>query len=507
MASVANIAVIGAGMGGMACAARLSAKGHKVTVYESTGTWGGKLGSQTFEEHKFDTGPSLLTLPAVYRDLFLKTGKPIEDSIDIVELERAFRYQFADGSVLNMPGAGIGACSAAIGEAFGNKSADEWRAFMKRAAKMWAVTRGPFLESPLDGLRSLLAMSWRINALATIAPGKSLRSLAKHYFTDPRLVTLVDRYATYSGSDPRQAPAALATIPYIEQNFGAYHVAGGLRELGRALFDRCTELGIHFEFNTKVTQVRKSDNTFKVLLNDVETKDFDIVVANADAHTVYNSMLDQTLPEVRAGKRNLKKVTPSLSGFVINLALTGTTPELAHHNVFFPSDYDDEFDSVFGKLDSTFGTRSKPRPTPKPAIYICNPQDDAMSPAGDESWFVLINAPRHDPAKGVDWNSEELVSDYSQSIVNQIGEKGFQISSRIKWQNTISPAQLEQRTGAHGGSIYGSSSNGMRAAFLRPRNVTGIENFYLVGGSSHPGGGLPLVAMSADIVAQKIGRA
>ncbi len=507
MTIVANIAVIGAGMGGMACAARLSAKGHNVTIFESTDTWGGKLGSQTFEQHKFDTGPSLLTLPAVYRDLFLKTGKPLEESIEIVELERAFRYQFADGSVLNMPGAGIGACASAIGEAFGGQSADEWRAFMQRAAKMWAVTRGPFLESPLNGMRSLLAMSWRLNALVTIAPGRSLRSLAKHYFTDPRLVTLVDRYATYSGSDPRQAPAALATIPYIEQTFGAYHVAGGLRELGRALFDRCVALGINVEFNTKVTHVRKVNNSFQVLLNDSVTREFDIVVANADAHTVYNSILDQDLPEVRAAKRNLKKVTPSLSGFVINLALTGKTPELAHHNVYFPADYDDEFDSVFGKLDSTFGTRSKPRPTPKPAIYICNPQDEAMTPAGDESWFVLVNAPRHDPDKGVDWNSDELVSGYTHSIIDQIGTAGFDIRDRIKWQNTISPAQLEQRTGAHGGSIYGSSSNGMRAAFLRPRNVTDIENFYLVGGSAHPGGGLPLVAMSADIVAQKIGRA
>ena len=491
----------------MACAARLSAKGHKVTIYESTDTWGGKLGSQTFEQHKFDTGPSLLTLPAVYRDLFLKTGKPLEDSIEIVELDRAFRYQFADGSVLNMPGAGIGACASAIGEAFGAKSSDEWRVFMKRAAKMWAVTRGPFLESALDGMRSLLALSWRVNDLATIAPGRSLRSLAKHYFTDPRLVTLVDRYATYSGSDPRQAPAALATIPYVEQNFGAYHVAGGLRELGRALFDRCVSLGINFEFSTKVTNVRKVNDSFKILLNDSVSKDFDIIVANADAHTVYNSLLDQNLPEVRTAKRNLKKVTPSLSGFVINLALTGKTPELAHHNVFFPADYDDEFDSVFGRYDSTFGTRGKTRPTPKPAIYICNPQDAAMAPEGDESWFVLVNAPRHDPKKGVDWNSEELVAGYTQSIIDQIGRAGFDISSRIKWQNTISPAQLEQRTGAYGGSIYGSSSNGMRAAFLRPRNVTAIKNFYLVGGSAHPGGGLPLVAMSADIVAQKIGRA
>jgi len=498
--SVANIAVIGAGMGGMACAARLKAKGHRVTVLESSDTWGGKLGIATYGEHKFDTGPSLLTLPAVYRDLFLKTGKPLEDSVEIVELDRAFRYQFADGSILNMPGAGIGACASAIGEAFGSQSADEWRAFMKRAAKMWAVTRGPFLESPLDGMRSLLAMSWRLGALKTIAPTRSLRSLAEHYFTDPRLITLVDRYATYSGSDPRQAPAALATIPYVEQTFGAYHVAGGLRELGRALFERCLALGVEFEFNTAVSSVRKNSTTFTVSTQGAPSGTYDIVVSNVDAHTLYHSLLDQELPAVKRANRALTKVTPSLSGFVINLALTGKTSELAHHNVFFPADYDDEFNSVFGA-----GTKA--RPTPKPAIYICNPNDPAMAPAGDESWFILINAPRHDPNNGVNWNSPELVASYSQTILEQIGTTGFDVSARIKWQNSSSPADLELRTGAFGGSIYGSSSNGMRAAFLRPRNVSEIENLYLVGGSAHPGGGLPLVAMSADIVAQKIGRA
>ncbi|MBU6347976.1 MAG: phytoene desaturase [Actinomycetales bacterium] len=504
---MANIAIIGAGMGGMACAARLSAKGHIVTIYEASSTWGGKLGQQTFAQHRFDTGPSLLTLPAVYRDLFLKTGRPLEDSIEIVELDRAFRYQFADGSVLELPGAGIGKCATAIGDAFGGTSADEWRKFMDRAAKMWAVTRRPFLESPLNGMRSLLAMSWRVNDLATIAPTKTLRALATKYFTDPRLVTLVDRYATYSGSDPRKAPAALATIPYIEQTFGAHHVAGGLRELGQALFERCQSLGLNFYFNSPVISVSKNADKFVVEIAGLPTATHDIVVANADAHFVYHQLLDQSLPAVKRAQKSLAKVTPSLSGFVLNLALTGKTPQLAHHNVFFPADYDDEFDSVFGKNDSVFGKARKPRPTPKPAIYICNPQDAQMAPSGDESWFVLINAPRHEPETGVDWTNEELVAGYSQDIIDQIGLAGFDLSSRIKWQDSISPAQLADRTGAYGGSIYGSSSNGMRAAFLRPRNVSEIENFYLVGGSVHPGGGLPLVAISADIVAQKIGRA
>ncbi len=255
-------------MGGMACAARLASKGHSVQVLEHNETWGGKLGSVEHGGYKFDTGPSLLTLPAVYRDLFLKTGAALEDSIEIVDLETAFRYQFADGTILKMPGTGIGRCAEAIGDSLGGNSADQWRAFMRRAAQMWSVTRKPFLESELHGLKSLLALSWRLNDIKAIAPTKTLRDMANHYLDDPRLITLVDRYATYTGSDPRQAPAALATVPYIEQMFGAYHVSGGLRELGRALFERATAIGVKFEFGCTVANIATEPKVSGVTLAD-----------------------------------------------------------------------------------------------------------------------------------------------------------------------------------------------------------------------------------------------
>lgn len=500
---MAHVVVIGAGMGGMACAARLTAKGHTVHVYEQSHTWGGKLGEQVWGDHRFDTGPSLLTLPAVYRDLFLKTGRPLEASVELVELDTAFRYQFADGTVLKMPGVGVGACATAIGDVLGGHSADQWRAFLARAARMWAVTRQPFLERPLHGMRSLIGMSWRLSDVKTIAPTRTLRSLAEHYFTDPRLVTLVDRYATYSGSDPRQAPAALATIPYVEETFGAHHVRGGLRELGRALFDRCTALGVTFHFDTGIEQINTDPDVKSVTTSRGDTVACDIVVANVDAHALYHRMLDDNVPAVRKAQQSLTKVTPSLSGFVLSLALDGVTNDLEHHNVLFPENYEDEFDSLFAV--------GKPAmPIADPAIYICNPRDDRMSPSGKESWFVLINAPRHQqPANTttVDWSNPELVASYKANVLHRLAQRGFDVTNRVLWSDVITPADLAARTQSPGGSIYGTSSNGMRAAFLRPANVSDIKGLFLVGGSSHPGGGLPLVAMSAEIVATHIGRA
>jgi phytoene desaturase len=400
-----------------------------------------------------------------------------------------------------MPGAGIGRCAEAIGDSLGGDSAEQWRQFMRRAAQMWSVTRKPFLESELHGLKSLLALSWRLNDIKTIAPTKTLRGMTSHYLKDPRLVTLVDRYATYTGSDPRLAPAALATVPYIEQTFGTYHVTGGLRELGRALYERATNIGVQFEFGCTVINIATEPKVSGVTLEDGRFISADIVVANADASNVYQHLLSQEAQQRTASARkSLAKATPSLSGFVILQAMSGKTPDFEHHNVFFPENYEDEFDSIFG-------IGKKVSPVSDPTIYICSPNDSRMAPDGNESWFMLINAPRHNPVEGVDWSDSKLKADYTKQILSKLAKRGFETSDRSIWQKTITPADLELNTLAPGGSIYGTSSNGMRSAFLRPENVTKIPNLYLVGGSSHPGGGLPLVGMSAEIVARRIGRA
>jgi phytoene dehydrogenase-like protein len=198
--------------------------------------------------------------------------------------------------------------------------------------------------------------------------------------------------------------------------------------------------------------------------------------------------------------RDLAKATPSLSGFVMLLAVRGRTPGLRHHNVWFPADYDAEFDAIFGRT---------PAPVDDPAIYVCAPDDPRMRPDDDsESWFVLVNAPRHgDGGDGtIDWDAPGLAESYAEHVLARLAERGMDVRPRIAWRETRTPADLMRATRTPGGSIYGTSSNGSRAAFQRPANQSPIPGLYLVGGSAHPGGGLPLVGMSAEIVADLIGR-
>lgn len=498
---MARVVVVGAGMGGLAVAARLAVKRHDVTVVEQSSTYGGKAGYFSRDGFVFDTGPSLLTLPAVYRDLFNKTGKPLEDSVELVEPEPAFGHQFADGTTLDLPGVEPSRCADAIAGALGPEAGQEWRRLIQRAGAIWQVTRGPFLESPLTGMRDLIPLARNVSAVRTVAPLSTLRRLGRQHLSDPRLRMMLDRYATYTGSDPRRAPAALVTVPYVEQTFGVHHVSGGVHLLARALYERTLERGVNFRFDAEVVEILlEGGRAAGVRLADGTQVPADIVVSDIDASRLYGELLAAP-PTARIASR-LHRTAPSLSGFVLLLAVKGRTPGLRHHNVWFPADYDAELDAVFGP---------HAHPVVDPTVYVCAPDDPAMRPDADhESWFVLVNAPRHSGTPGtgsLDWDRSGLAESYRDHVLAVMAARGFEVRDRLLWSVVRTPADLERETLAPGGSIYGTSSNGVRAAFLRPANASAVPGLFLVGGSAHPGGGLPLVGMSADIVATLIGRA
>lgn len=489
-----KIVVVGAGVGGFSAAARLAKKGHSVAIYEASNFVGGKCRTEWIDGYAFDTGPSLLTLPAVYRDLFLKTGKRLEHILSLQPVDPAFTYIFHDGTKLVFPNLSHNGTVAAISEIFGSEAGAQWHALMQRAETMWEASRESFIEGELRSPLQLLRRKNFFHDVATIAPFTSLRKLTASYTDNPYLQKIVDRYATYTGSDPRKVPAVLLTIAFVEEAFGAWHIQGGLGSLPQALEKRVTELGVTIHLNSKVSRINVSRGcTTGITLDSGEIVDADVVVANADAQLVYHELIEPQR-KTWSARRALSRATPSLSGFSLLLGLRGKS-NLGHHTVYFPEDYDDEFDAIFDRKE----------PVPNPAMYICNPRDPEMVKKADtESWFVLINAPRHEPASGCDWNAPGLKEKYKEQIIDQLESRGLDIRSRLEVCEIRTPADLESRTNAPGGSIYGTSSNGARSAFLRAKNRSSIRNLYCVGGSAHPGGGLPLVGISAEIVAEAV---
>ena len=480
---MSRVVVIGAGVGGLAAAIRLARSGHEVVVHERSAVAGGKLGRYERDGFRFDTGPSLLTLPQVFDDLDL--------GLSPQPLDPVVRHVFPDGSVLDSS-ADHDAFVSRIADAFGAGPAADWERFWKRAAHIWRASWRSVLQHPVTPA-SVAALSWRLTDLRAIAPGRSLRSLGRQYLSDPRLRMLLDRYATYAGADPRRAPAALAAIPYAELAFGGWYLPGGLGTLADALLARCAELGVEVVLNSPVRGIETDARAVRgVRLDSGAVETADVVVADVDALTVYRDLLPTP-------SRLAKLTDRSLAGFVLLLGVRGSTPSLAHHTVFFPSHYDAEFDAIFG--DPSRGRRA--RPADDPAVFVTRAPDDAVRPPGAEAWFILVNAPPHGTGyHAVDWRRRGLAEAYRDRILAVLAARGLDVRDRLRFAEIRTPADLAESAAAPGGAIYGTAGG-----LVRPPNRGPVDGLWLVGGSTHPGGGLPMVTLSARIVADEIGPA
>lgn len=491
-----KIVVIGAGIGGMCAAARLARAGHKVALYEASDRPGGKCRTEWIGRYAFDTGPSLLTIPAVYRDFFQRTGKHMGQEMELVEVNPSFDYRFHDGKSVKFTNLSRKQTLQSISESFGDEAAEQWDRVLNRAERMWDVSREPFVESELRSPLSLLKRKNIFRDLRIIAPRATLRDFG---LANPYLAKIMDRYATYSGSDPRKAPAVLSTIAFIEEAFGAWHIKGGIGTLSEHISQRCEKVGVEIHLSSPVASIDlKGGKAIGITLESGEKVGADIVISNSDAGLTYNKLIKSSSRKLKRIRKAQSKLEPSLAGFSLLLGLRPAPGEkLSHHTILFPEDYDAEFEAIF----------TKKVPVEKPTIYICSPNDPEMvkSP-GHEALFVLVNAPRHseDPNDGFDWGDSEFSKRYAHSIIDQIEAAGISIRDRLDLLEIRTPLDLQNSVQAPGGSIYGTSSNGPRAAFLRAKNRSPIKNLYLVGGSAHPGGGLPLVGLSAEIVANAI---
>jgi phytoene desaturase len=482
---VADVVVIGGGVGGMAAAIRLAAAGHDVALVERNEVLGGKLAGRTVDGFAFDTGPSLLTLPEVFDDLLAVAGTSLAEVVDLVRLDPICRYRWPDGSGFDHR-AGMEGAVAEV-ERMAPGQGEAFRRYLQHGRQVWEVARRTFfagpLESPIELARRMRSPAdlWRIDAL------RCLDARARSVFDDPRLWQWAGRYATYSGSSPYAAPATLACIPWVEQSSGAWYVAGGLASLAGALAKVAVELGVEVRTGVDVEAVRSGTEAVRgVRLAGGETLDADVVVANVDATHLYADLL----PDRKALRRVLRAPVSS-SGFALLLGVEGRTEGLAHHNIAFSGDEATEFGAIF----------DHGRAPADPTAYVCasSVSDPTQAPAGAENWFVLVNVPS---ASAVDWDTE--ADRYRDHLLEVLAGRGWDLAGRLRSVEAITPLDIARRYRAWQGSIYGTSSNGRRSAFLRPANRGPRRGLYLVGGSSHPGGGLPLVALSGAIVAAMV---
>jgi phytoene desaturase len=476
-----HVVVVGGGVGGLAAAIRLRAAGHGVTVCERNDVVGGKLATLVRDGYRFDLGPSLVTLPHLFDDVFRTAGTSLADQVEMVRLDPQFVYHWPDGSSLVVPDGADD--TAAAFEQFAPGAGAQWRAFDARGRRIWDVADRTFFAGPMANPWALAKRMRSPFDLTAIDPLRTLHSAAGSFFDDQRLVQWAGRYATYSGSSPFAAPATLGCIPHIEARYGCWYPMGGLDAI-RAAFERVArDVGVEIRTGTEVTCVTtSSDGTVSgVQLADETTLVADIVVANVDAEHLYRDLLADA-----PALQRVQRATRSTSGFVLCAGVRDRTPGIRHHNVWFSDSYRAEYDDLdAGRLADD------------PTIYACvsSVTDASQAPDGCENWFLLVNTP---PDVAVDADA------YSDLVLDRLAARGVDLRNRLEFRSTMTPADIASRYRSPGGAIYGTSSNGKRAAFVRPANRGARPGLYLVGGSSHPGGGLPLVTTSARIVSDMI---
>ncbi|MGW0653072.1 phytoene desaturase family protein [Streptomyces umbrinus] len=490
---MARIAVIGAGMGAMAAAARLAVAGHRVVVYERAATYGGALGRFERDGFAFDTGPGLLQLPAVYRDLFVKTGKePLEACVDLVQVDPAARHVFADGTEVSLPNASRAGVVSALDEALGAGVGERWGDFLVRAREAWDRTRRPLLEEPLWPNWQVLAErepypALRQRRLLRTRTARTLAEVGAWELADPRLAALLESHALAYGLDPHTAPTSAAVLPYMEHAFGAWYLRGGIRELARAVHERCVARRVEFVFDAEVVSVTEKDGRATgVELRDGTVAEADFVVGGPpellESLTGRDSLYEGDVPESHPASLTCGKV-------VVCLALRGPRePGAVHRTVVHTTDPADER-NVFGAG----------KPAERPTVWVDRPDDALLRPDDDhESMVLTATVPS---LAHYDWTAEGAADAFADRMVTAAERAVPDLRERVLWRAVRTPVDTERETGAGDGAVPAPALAGADGTLLRPANSTRIPGLFTVGGWAHPGGGLPHAGMSGALVA------
>lgn len=483
-----KVNIVGAGLAGIASAIRFASKGFNVEVFESNAYPGGKLSEFHQGNYRFDAGPSLFTMPHYVDELFRLANKNPNEYFEYQRLEDICNYFWDDGTRFTAF-ADVAKFAGQI-EKNTNSTAEELHRFLNKSETIYDITHQVFLEKSLHLLNTYTTINTaksflrfgQIDAFRTMARANS------SFFSDEKMVQYANRFATYNGSNPYQAPATLNVIPHLEQNLGAYFPKGGMFSITKSLVKLAEDLEVKFNYNQRVDEIVVENKKVKGIKIDGRLFKSEIVVSNMDVYFTYKKLLkDEKQPQ------KILKQERSSSALIFYWGIKKEFKELGLHNIFFSKDYLAEFDAMFKSQSIHYD----------PTVYINisskMQMDDA--PKGCENWFTMVNVPNN---TGQNWGV--LIAEARKNIISKLNKTlGVDLESLIESENILDPRTIESRTSSFRGSLYGTSSNSQFAAFLRHANFTKkIKGLYFVGGSVHPGGGIPLALLSAKIVSDMV---
>ncbi len=490
-----EVVIIGAGVGGLAAAIGLAARGVRVTVLEKNAQIGGKLNVWEDGGFRFDTGPHVLTMLWALDEVFANAGRRLSDVLDLVRLDTVCRYHFPGGRTLDAPGDPEDAAQAI--RDFAPEDEAGFRRFLDYARQVSDATTEPFLKQDFGAsVRGIPSPAqWgQLSDFLALKPWRTLRDVVREHFTDLRLRQVFELYALYSGSHPARASGIFATVADVQWREGTFYVRGGLYQLAEALRDAAESLGVTFRTSTEVSEIIVKNRRARGVETQCGKRLFaDAVVCNADALGAMTTLVPHAARR-RWTEPRVAKIEPSTSAFLLLLGVKGEYSQLAHHNSFLAADGEAEFSAIFDT--------QTPAEDPTIGVACQSVSDPSKAPPGHSNLFVMTNPPALSPH--FDWQAE--APHYRDLVLAKLERMGLtDLRKRIVVEQMWTPLDLQERYHAYRGAIYGLSSNGWQQGFLRPPQVSpDVQGLYFVGGSTHPGGGVPLCALSGTNAARQI---
>ncbi len=493
-----RIGIIGGGLGGLAAACTLAARGYAITLFERNDWLGGKAAELEGAGFRFDMGPTILTMPSVLRRIFQEAGREMEDYLELIRLDPQWRCFFQDGSTLDLREDSDAMAASLERFAPGSNSGHRYRDFMAWSQRLNDISQRYFFYKSIGGLKDMFDFKTSFDPtvlgdVMSMRMGRSVASAVRSFAPDERVAQMMDHFTQYVGSSPYGSPAILCGIAHMQTSEGIWYPIGGTRAVPCALEKLALELGVEIRTNTFVRKIlTENGQVTGVVANDREVP-LRAVVSNCDSVRTHTELLGGE--EAGAKFETRREYEPACSGVVLYLGLNRRYEHLAHHSFVFSRDPKEEFDWIY----------KKGYPAPDPTCYLAatSQTETATAPKGGTSLYVLA----HTPYLRRTHNWSQLFPEYRRTILAKLKTTGQMpdIEEHIAFEAALTPQDIHDRYHVLNGAIYGLASHGKFLGAFKPSNRSAdLKGLYLAGGSAHPGPGMPMVLMSGWIAADAL---
>ena len=494
-----KILIIGAGIGGLALAARLSTKGYTVDVYEKNAFTGGRVAQKKIKGYTIDLGPTFLLMPREFEELFAYCGEKFSNHIQIEPLDPIYRLHYADQTFLDMHSS-----LPRMRESFyryhsstAEKNFQSFLDFLSYEQEKFSIVYDRFITRPAKSLAELV-LSWDFPYLFRLDGFHSMWENAETFFTDTKIKLAMSFQSMYIGESPFVAPGTYSIIPYVEFTQGVWYPKQGIRGLVDSIEKLAKKKGAKIHLKKKVKEILiENGKAIGIRLENGEEVHADMIVSNLDLPAAYHSLV----PETKRKKYTEKKLNAlqyGCSAFMMYVGVKKEYAKLQHHNVFFSGDHKRNFEEIF---------RTKEIPS-DPSLYInvssrTNPK---LAPKGKHLLYILVPVPysAQQDGKKVNWN--DYKKEYSHKILDTLESRGLvDLKKNVEIMEIFTPDDWESLAGMHFGSTFGLSPIFFQSSVFRPNQKSEeFQNLFFVGASTHPGSGMPLVLISARTCEERI---